>query len=120
MIFKKGEQQRYQDWKDKNPDSYGYACFVWAEAWSELMEKEIDKGAKIADIASRTSHESGDGEGYTGFMYNMTIQILGECWAYGDELREWHNLDVQLGDEGEKANEEGGYLNSAILHIGSK
>jgi hypothetical protein len=36
----------------------------------------------------------------------------------GEELRRWHNKDVQIGDEGEKANETpGAVLNPALLTI---
>ena len=124
MQFKEGMEQEYLDWKVKNEPKkggdigYGMAIFTWAEDWAELMEKEIEAGAVLEDIADSTSHKSGDGGGYTGFQYNVVIQVLGLCWKYGEELRQWHNLDVQLHDEGEKANEKGGYLNSAVLNIG--
>jgi hypothetical protein len=35
-----------------------------------------------------------------------------------EELRRWHNLRTQIGDEGEKANEDGGVLNPALLRVG--
>lgn len=33
------------------------------------------------------------------------------------KLRRWHNKDIQLGTEGDAANESGGVLNPALLHI---
>lgn len=123
MLFREGMEQEYLDWKKKNepgkddPIGYGMAVFTWAEDWAELMEKEIEQGAEVKDIANRTSHESGDGQGYTGFQYNCVVQTLGHCWKYGEELRRFHNLYVQINDEGETANEDGKYLNSAILTI---
>ena len=38
--------------------------------------------------------------------------------ANGEDLRRWHNLDTQIRNEGEIANEKGGVLNPAIMSIG--
>ena len=118
MQIIKGKEQEYADWKAKNDDPYGGACFVWAETWANLMEVRISNGDEIVAMAEETSHESSKGEGYTGFMYGMAVSILSECWIHGEELRRWSNLDIQIGDEGERANEEGGVLNPALLNIG--
>jgi hypothetical protein len=48
------------------------------------------------------------------------VQILSEGWVHGEELRQWHNLDTQIRDEGEKANREGGVLNPTLLSISKK
>ncbi len=37
-------RKEYEDWKVKNSDGYGAACFRYAEAWAELM------GAKPGDL----------------------------------------------------------------------
>lgn len=57
-------------------------------------------------------------EGITGFMYGCAVSALAHFWAHGEALRRWHNLDTQIGTEGEKANESGGVLNPALLNIG--
>jgi hypothetical protein len=100
-----------------NQDPYGNACYRYASEWATRMESEIAKGARIADIAKRTSGEADD-EGITGFMYGCAVNILAHAWVHGEALRLWHNLDTQIGTEGEKANESGGVLNPAILNIG--
>jgi hypothetical protein len=51
-------------------------------------------------------------------MYGAAVSVLSSCWEHGEELRRWHNLDVQIHDEGEKANETGAVLNPAIMCIG--
>lgn len=51
-------------------------------------------------------------------MYGCAVSILSQVWIHGEELRRWHNLDSQIGTEGEKANESGGVLNPAVLNIG--
>lgn len=102
-----------------NQDPYGRAIFVYAERWADLMEAEIAKGVPISECAERASHEA-DTEGLTGFMYGAAVSILSQAWKYGEELRRWHNVHEQIGNEGEKANESGGVLNPALLNIGTK
>lgn len=100
-----------------NEDPYGRACYTFAERWADMMEERIAKGESVADCAKDTSHAANT-EGITGFMYGCAVSILAACWEHGEELRQWHNLDIQIRDEGEKANKSGGVLNPAILDIG--
>jgi hypothetical protein len=102
-----------------NTDPYGRRCYTYAEDWAKLMETEMAGGPAVADCAEATSHEA-DTDGITGFMYGAAVSILSNCWEHGEELRKWHNLDMQIGNEGAKANESGGVLNPALLSIGSK
>lgn len=100
-----------------NTDPYGKATLDYAEAWANLMEARMADGVELAAIAKEASHEA-DTEGITGFMYGMAVAILAQVWEHGEELRKWHNLDTQIGDEGERANEvEGRVLNPALLSI---
>ena len=100
-----------------NTDLYGARCYSYAKDWADLMEAEIDKGKTVAEVAKETSHTA-DHDGIAGFMYGCAVNILSRAWEHGEELRKWHNLDVQIGNEGEKANESGGTLNPAILGLG--
>jgi len=100
-----------------NQDPYGAAVYRYAEKWANLMEERLIDGKTIADIADQASHDADD-EGITGFMYSAAASILTSVWEHGEELRRWHNLRHQISNEGEKANEEGTILNTAILHIG--
>ena len=120
MQFKNDEVKAQWDrGLENNQDPYGNACYRYASEWATRMEAQIAQGGKIADIAKRTSHEADD-EGITGFMYGMAVQILSNAWIHGEALRLWHNLDTQIGNEGELANETGKVLNPAILKIGSE
>ena len=108
-----------QDWQTglaNNTDPYGRRCFTYAEEWANLMEARMADGESIEDCAKETSHEA-DTDGITGFMYGAAVSILAGCWEHGEELRRWHNLDTQIRDEGEKANEKGTTLNPALLTI---
>ena len=100
-----------------NQDPYGKATVDFARTWAELMETEIAKGHSVAEIAKDASLNA-DTEGISGFMYGYAVSILSQVWEYGEELRVWHNLDVQLGNEGERANIERNVLNPALLMIG--
>ena len=109
-------------WKrfvEKNIDPYGKECVDFAERWADLMEKKLAEGCEVETIAKETSHEA-DTEGLTGFMYGAAVSMLSRVWEHGEALRTWHNLDTQIGDEGEKANQSGGVLNPALLSIDTK
>lgn len=71
-------------------DFYGKGIIDFANRWALLMEAEIAKGFKVADIAHETSNKA-DTDGITGFMYGMAVTLLSESWKYGDELAAWHN-----------------------------
>lgn len=100
-----------------NQDPYGAAVIRFCEAWAILMEAEIKSGKTVAECACSTSRIAND-EGITGFMYGCAVNILSKVWIHGEDLRRWHNKDIQLGDEGDRANEKGTVLNSAILCVG--
>lgn len=112
MKVLKGKEQAYKDWYDLNSDGYSRACFTYAERWAEMLENEIDKTGDvrkaIIDNAERLSHEA-DTEGITGFMYGCSVNILAQCWEYGEELRKWHNKEY--GYDGD------GVVNPAILTL---
>jgi hypothetical protein len=115
--FEISDRKLWDDGLANNTDPYGRAVYVYAAKWASLMEAEMSAGKKLADVAKKTSHDA-DEEGITGFMYGAAVATLAHCWKHGDELRRWHNLDTQIGAEGERANETGGVLNPAVLSIG--
>ena len=115
--FELTDPQGWEATVKANDDPYGAAGVRYAATWANMMEAEIASGAKLADVAKRTSHDA-DTDGITGFMYGCAVSILSQVWKHGDELRRWHNLDTQIGTEGERANESGGTLNPALLSIG--
>ena len=117
--MKISDESAWQSWVSNNQDPYGSGVIRYAERWADAMEAAMAAGESLADCAKRTSHEA-DTEGITGFMYGVAVQVLATSWALGEELRRWHNLDTQLGDEGERANAAGGVLNPALLNIGGE
>ena len=110
------DAEGWQKTVEVNDDPYGKAGVDYARRWAELMEERMAEGSALKDIAKDTSHEA-DTNGITGFMYGCAVSILSKVWEYGEELRQWHNLEEQIHDEGERANERGGVLNPALLSI---
>ena len=41
MKIKIGQEELYTNWKNKNKDFYGHACFEYAERWADLLEEKI-------------------------------------------------------------------------------
>jgi hypothetical protein len=117
MKLKQGKEAGYRDYVEKNGDSYGSGVIRFEERWAKLMEQAIASGEKLEDVADAMSHEA-DTEGITGFMFGCAVQGLAFFWEHGEALRRWHNLKVQIGDEGERANTDGGVLNPAVLIVG--
>ena len=99
-----------------NQDPYGNRCYTYAQEWADLMEARMSLGETIGQCAKETSCIA-DTDGITGYMYGASVSILSACWEHGEELRKWHNLDIQMGNEGEKANKSGGVLNPALMSI---
>ena len=108
-------EKAWQEWVDNNQDSYGSAVVRYAEQWANLMEKRIKPWAKpLESVADKASHDA-DTEGITGFMYGCAVSMLATCWIHGERLRHWHNLKMQIRNEGERANRAGTVLNPALL-----
>ena len=108
---------------DANKDAgYGEAVSVFAVLWATLMEVSIlfekKPVAEIAEQAEKQADALMGRYGMTGFQYGCAVSLLAQVWEYGEELRCWHNLRTQIGNEGEKANTTGGILNPALLNLG--
>jgi hypothetical protein len=113
------DEAEWKKWVEANTDSYGRACVEYAERWANLMEAAMPEGTFDGEVARRTSHEANT-ERITGFMFGAAVTMLAGCWERGEELRRWHNLDRQIGTEGEQANESGGVLNPSVLVLRDK
>jgi len=108
--------EAWDTWRDNNQDGYGKAIMDYAERWADLMEAQLALGIKLENCAKQTSYDA-DTDGITGFMYGAAVSVLAQCWKYGEQLRRWHNLDIQIHNEGELANEKGTVLNPALMTI---
>lgn len=118
MEFK--DKKLWEEGLQNNQDIYGKACYNYAMDWANTMEELMKQGKELEDIAKETSFQVSEKHGITGFMYGMAVSILSSTWKYGEQLRQWHNLDIQIGNEGEKANKKGTVLNPAIIKLHDK
>lgn len=117
MQIKDGMADEYANYVAINRDDpYSAEVVKYGERWAGMMEKRIEAGEKVELIAKETSHQA-DTSGITGFMYGAAVSALAHFWIHGETLRQWHNHDVQIADEGDEANESGGVLNPAILTL---
>ena len=114
--MKLSNQAIWDEFVRVNTDDYSAAIVQFARAWAELMEKRIEHTDTVASCFKQTAHEA-DTVGLSGFMYSCAVGVLAQCWIYGEELRRAHNRDTQIGTEGDRANETGGVLNTALLNI---
>jgi hypothetical protein len=87
MQFKNKEAEEMWDEIVENNSSNFITDF--ACCWAKYMQKFISEGKTVAEIAEQTSSEC-DFEGITGFMKACAIQILIQCWRYGDELQKYY------------------------------
>ena len=71
-----------------NQDVYGGAVVKYAEEWANEMERRLESGGVLSDVAEASEPK---GHGITGFMYGAAVSILSQVWEHGDELRRWHN-----------------------------
>jgi hypothetical protein len=110
------DQAAWDEFVARNTDPYGAGVVKFAERWAKLMQVRMSDGAKLEAVAEQASRDA-DNEGITGFMYGCAVSTLAQTWQHGEELRRWHNLDCQLGTEGDHANETGGVLNPALLSV---
>ena len=69
-------------------------------------------------VICQADEETGEiGGGLTGFMAGAVASMISQSHSRGEEFRRAWNVENQIHDEGDKANESGGILNPAILNI---
>ena len=96
--------------KINSTDSYSECVVIYARRWAKYMQHLMKTHNKsLRQIAKKASFAS-DIDGITGFMYGCAVNILSQCWKYGEELRRWHNK--KFGQEDTE-----GVVNPAVLTI---
>lgn len=108
------DKEKWQSWVDNNKDSYGKACVDVAREVMNILDedKPFDPHRIICDADNKI-----DAGGITGFMAGCVAQMVSQCHSRGEEFRRAWNTQYQIKDEGDKANEEGGVLNPALLVV---
>jgi hypothetical protein len=111
------KQDDWDKWVDNNKDHYGGCCVNVAKRVMELLD-EVDE-FDTHKIICQADDDIKAG-GITGFMAGAVASMVSHCHSRGDEFRRKWNTDNQIGAEGDKANEEGGILNPALLVVEGK
>ena len=92
MQIKNGKETDYSDFtaaQNANPSRNAMVRFI--ETWSGMMECVMEQGASdVTEAAAFTVQAAADAAGITrgGDVITGAARML-DCWAYGDELREW-------------------------------
>jgi len=99
MKFVKGKEKVWKEGLKRNANGkisdFGGAIYYFAERWANAMEKRIENGEKLLDIAMEESSKVlKEMENYilSGFQMMCAISILSEVWKYGEELKYWSEL----------------------------
>jgi hypothetical protein len=109
------DERAWLQWVNANRDPYGKACVDVARRIMEKLDNPttpMDCHRLICDADKEI-----DAGGITGFMAGAVALMVSRCHERGEEFRRAWNKDVQIGTEGDKANESDGVLNPAILKI---
>ena len=115
MKIRHGMSEAYLKGRDGQHSLYGEMVYTFAERWAELMEKDIelsDDPAKAIEENANKREREADTDGITGFMYGYAVNILAQCWEYGEILRRWHNKQYKYDGEG--------VINPAVLTASPK
>ena len=97
--------------KVNSKDPYSKAVVTYARLWAKYMQHLMRKHKKtVPEIASKASFAA-NADGITGFMYGCAVNILSQCWKYGEELRRWHNKEWGYEEDTK------GVVNPAVLTI---
>jgi len=110
-------QEAWDQWVEANKDNYGRACVDTAREVMKLLDERQDFDPR--NIICEADDTIGAG-GLTGFMAGCVASMVSQCHSRGEEFRQKWNLDNQIQQEGEKANETGGVLNPALLNINTR
>lgn len=77
---------------DRSSDYYQYTI-TFAKQWADLMEEKINQ-EDSTDAVEKYAYElrfKTKNDDITGNMFTYAVLYLAEYWAYGKELKEWHN-----------------------------
>ena len=77
MEFKDDESKKIWDnfVEANSKDLYGMGVIIYARRWAKYMQKIMEKGKTVIQIADKASCDC-DIEGITGFMYGCAVNVL--------------------------------------------
>ena len=110
-----------EDWQkhvDANDDPYGKCCVDVTREVMRLLDTPEYQTFDCYKVICDAEKNIGE-DGITGFMAGAIASMVSQCHSRGEEFRKMWNLENQIHNEGEKANEkEGAVINPALMSIG--
>jgi len=112
MNIKKEYKKEYKKYvKINSRDDYSFCCISVGEKVMKFLDNE-----KVSPEAA--FNKGIKDSGITGFMAGCIAGTVSKFHIRGEEFRKWWNIENQIKDEGEKANQkEGAVLNPALMTI---
>ncbi len=97
------DEQTWNSFDSLNQSGYGRAIMKYAERWAKTMQYLMKNENKTLAESAIETIEACDFSGISGSMYGCAVQVLEQCWQYGNELREWEDsrYDIYESDETE-------------------
>jgi hypothetical protein len=109
------KMELWKTYEENNTGPYGKCCVDVARRVMEILDEE--QPFDTHSIICQADDEI-DAGGITGFMAGAVASMVSRCHSRGEEFRRLWNTDNQIGSEGDRANEDGGVLNPAVMVIG--
>lgn len=75
---------------------YNFAIVAYARRWAKYMQYLMKEENKTIDEIAESTSITCDIVDISGYMYNCALNMLVECWKYGEELRKWHAKRYQI------------------------
>ncbi len=114
MNFKNSNRWQQYSAEASSLSSYTRGILEFAERWANLIEVAMAHGDALEDVALKLADQANE-DGITANQFDAAVEILVECWTYGDKLLVWNNSRIQLHGEAAKANAEGALLRESSL-----
>ena len=112
------DEEKWQFKFSQHKSKHEIDGYTYAEYWARLIQKKMSEGHKLEDVAQECSDKVNIPCGIDSSVYKSAIVALVQFWKYGEQLRCWHNQDVQFNDEGDIANKTGEILDPIVLSFG--
>lgn len=85
------DEQAWNTFDNANQSGYGRTIMNYAERWAKTMQYLMREENKTVAEAAVETVDACDFSGITGGMYNYAVQVLEQCWEYGDQLKQWQD-----------------------------
>lgn len=79
----------WENAKTCNPTGLGADIMKYADRWARLMQRQIDEGKAVKEVAEQTGREAG-WPSIIQLVPLAAVEILVDCWEHGEALKDWY------------------------------